>query len=73
MSTHDHDDGLVHGHHWAREALPEGITRHIRPVPTFPRPANDMADVMNAHPEDGHDEGLVHGHAWASAQGARIA
>lgn len=63
MSDDFHDDGLVHNHSWAREAMPEGITRLVAPAVRGPQ-ANAAARAMNAHPED-HDAGLVHEHRWA--------
>lgn len=62
MSDDNFDDGLVHSHGWARETMPEGITRLV--APALRVPANDTAEAMNAHPED-HDAGLVHNHGWA--------
>jgi hypothetical protein len=62
MSEDMHDDGLVHSHSWAREALPEGITRLV--APRADRAAvSQTAQAMNAHPEC--DAGLVHEHRWA--------
>ncbi len=63
MSDDNYDDGLVHGHAWAQEAMPEGITRLV--APRLLVPANDTAAAMNRHPEDQHDDGLVHDHGWA--------
>jgi hypothetical protein len=50
MNDDRFDDGLVHGHDWARE----------KPA-TPPRPK-----VIRAAPEERYDDGLVHGHDWAS-------
>jgi hypothetical protein len=48
-----YDDGLVHGHDWARNTPPGG--RH-----------GDMSHGQSqARPSHGHDEGLVHEHRWA--------
>ncbi len=48
-----YDDGLVHGHDWARNTPPGGKhgERSLRNMP--------------AHMSHDHDEGLVHEHRWA--------
>jgi hypothetical protein len=53
--SHDHDDGLVHGHgKWSEPP------RHARPRPiVIPAPTGD------------HDDGIEHGHAWACAERGR--
>ena len=55
MSESDYDDGLVHGHRWARE--PER--------PTCP---NLHAFEPTDEP---FDDGLVHGHDWATENVSR--
>ena len=55
MSELDYDDGLVHGHRWARE--PER--------PTCP---NLHAFEPTDEP---FDDGLVHGHDWATENVSR--
>jgi hypothetical protein len=64
MSDDRYDDGLVHEHGWAREALPEGITRLVAPAVHPGTAAHDIA-VAGQQPDDKHDAGLVHEHHWA--------
>lgn len=49
-----HDDGLVHGHDWARETF----------VHAPRRLAKEMGNTVRQAADD-HDDGLIHGHAWA--------
>ena len=63
MSTHDHDDGLVHAHGWASDAAPR---QQERPAPR-PVPA-----IRLAAPQE-RDDGLVHGHGWACTERGRMA
>jgi hypothetical protein len=61
MADDRYDEGLVHGHDWAREkARPSP-----GPAPVILRPA-----VPAGEP---YDEGLVHGHAWACGERGRPA
>ncbi len=48
-NEHGYDDGLVHGHGWAKDCA--GPAR---------RPASGHSDA-----ERGYDDGLVHSHGWA--------
>ena len=48
-----YDDGLVHGHDWARSTPPGSPVSAQR---RFGQPSRQAAD---------HDEGLVHEHRWA--------
>ena len=57
IQNHDHDDGLVHGHSWAREHTPP----HARRL------------EVNRPEENDHDDGLVHGHGWACGERGRMA
>jgi len=60
-----HDDGLVHGHGWAREQ-----PRHRGPSPVR---AGHGAAAANGRPapQADFDEGLVHGHSWACGERGR--
>jgi len=48
-----YDDGLVHGHDWARNTPPGG--KHGEYAPSQSQARSHL----------GHDEGLVHEHRWA--------
>lgn len=63
---HDHDDGLVHGHDWARaeRAAPASSGPAALPAPGQPRQAVHAARPV----EIDHDDGLVHDHAWARGE-----
>lgn len=50
-----HDDGLVHGHDWAREKFAHAGPR---------RAAHEAGNIVRLAAED-QDDGLIHGHAWA--------
>jgi hypothetical protein len=52
MGNHDFDDGLVHGHQWAREPF----ARTPRRLVEAEKPQDDC-----------YDDGLVHNHGWARA------
>ncbi|HYZ33353.1 MAG TPA: hypothetical protein VE684_13875 [Crenalkalicoccus sp.] len=54
----DYDDGLVHGHHWARE----------KPAPVMPALHAALGAVAaRAQVEEAEfDDGLVHAHDWAA-------
>ena len=56
MGDHDYDEGLVHGHMWAREPFRRGVD--IRETRVRVRDTPAIAD-------DCYDDGLVHNHAWA--------
>jgi hypothetical protein len=65
MSSHDHDDGLVHSHGWAREPQPNGTARR-------------QAQMTPRHPihrpqDEPFDDGLVHSHGWACGERGRMA
>ena len=64
MPDDKYDDGLVHSHGWAREAMPEGITRLISPSQP-PTERTSAAAAPHQGPDDRHDDGLVHNHSWA--------
>ena len=49
-----HDDGLVHGHDWAREKFAHAPRRA----------AQETGNIVRLVADD-HDDGLIHGHAWA--------
>lgn len=54
---HDHDDGLVHGHGWARDHVPPHARR----------------SEINRPEEADYDDGLVHSHGWACSDRGRMA
>lgn len=56
MSDNDFDDGLVHGHTWAKEPM--------RPSPG-PTTVAVTADAGRTGDAREYDDGLVHGHDWA--------
>jgi hypothetical protein len=60
MGDDMHDDGLVHGHDWAREK-PNVTAFLYRPAD----PGPDIAAAMSTKQDEWHDDGLVHGHGWA--------
>jgi hypothetical protein len=72
MADHpEHDDGLVHGHNWARsERSAPAAASHT------PRPTDAMIERRRFHhvarsdqpAEIGHDGGLVHDHSWARSE-----
>ena len=60
---HDHDDGLVHGHAWARsEQPPHAAASHA------PHPPERRRFHHTPRAETDHDDGLVHDHAWARSE-----
>jgi hypothetical protein len=63
----DHDDGLVHGHNWARsDRPPHAAASH------GPRPSEVSIERRRFHHapriEHDHDDGLVHDHSWARSE-----
>lgn len=61
---HDHDDGLVHSHDWARSANAAPAACHPAPAPALER----RRFHHTTRPEIDHDDGLVHDHAWARSE-----
>ena len=60
---HDHDDGLVHGHAWARSEQPQHASAlHAQ------HPAERRRFHHTPRAETDHDDGLVHDHAWARSE-----
>jgi hypothetical protein len=62
---HHHDDGLTHGHAWARNERPpheraRAAQHGTRATPDAPRHRHA--------PAPDHDDGLVHDHAWARTE-----
>ena len=50
MNNDDFDDGLVHGHDWAKEPPPSGVL-----LPAEPREVDDpkLAEAMNSKQAEG--------------------
>jgi hypothetical protein len=65
MTKETHDDGLVHGHAWARDERPPH--ERARPALHGTRTTPDAPRHHHA-PAPDHDDGLVHDHAWARSE-----
>jgi len=64
--NHDHDDGLVHSHGWAKEPPPSvGMLLRSANDDAGGGPAPAIAEAMNRKQDEAHDDGLVHDHGWA--------